>query len=149
MNIFKKEEVYNGGYMKYRLYVNGKCKNTRKLTGSIGIGGVIISDDGKEISFSKTLGAGTCCEAQIYAVFYGIEEILKFNDAEDINVYLSNLALVNYLNGENSEISNNSKILAKKLKEYINKLKVRIIFGYFDVRDYLYVSSLAEEAIKL
>ena len=53
MNIFKKEEVYNGGYMKYRLYVNGKCKNTRKLTGNIGIGGVIINDEGKESTFQK------------------------------------------------------------------------------------------------
>lgn len=139
MNIFKKEEVYNGGYMKYRLYVNGKCKNTRKLTGNIGIGGVIINDEGKESTFSKTLGAGTCCEAQIYAVFYGIEEILKFNDAEYIKIYLSNLALVNYFNGQKSDISKNSEILAKNLKDYINRLNIKIEFNYFEAREYIYV----------
>lgn len=39
--------------MKYSLYVTGKCNDTRSFQSNIGIGGVILNNNGNEISFSK------------------------------------------------------------------------------------------------
>lgn len=135
--------------MNYRLYVNGKCRNPRSFQGDIGIGGVILKDNGTEISFSKNLGIGTCCEAQVYAVLNGIYEIMKFNDASDVKVYISNLMLVDYLNGKKVDINSGTEYLLSKLKNIVNNLKVSLRFEYFEVNDYNYVRTLAEDAINL
>ncbi|GAA0086175.1 hypothetical protein UT300007_26140 [Clostridium sp. CTA-7] len=135
--------------MKYRLYVNGRCKNSRNFQSDIGIGGVILSDEGKEISFSRNIGIGTCCEAQIYAIFYGIDEILKQNNVTSITVYLSNLMVVDYLNGNKLYLNPSTEILVNKLINFIETLEICIYFKYFEVNEYNYVRTLAEDAINL
>ena len=135
--------------MKYRLYVNGKCKNTRNFQSDIGIGGVILSDHGEEISFSRNVGVGTCSEAQIYAILQGIYEISKFNNATSIIVYVSNLMLVEYLNGREHEVSPGTEVLANRLNNLVEGLGIRIYYEYFEVNEYNYVRTLAEDALKL
>jgi hypothetical protein len=135
--------------MKYRLYVNGKCKNYRSFQSNIGIGGVILNDYGDETSFSRNVGTGTCCEAQIYAILYGIDIISKSKDAESVTVYISNLMLVDYLNEKHIDISASTEMLVDKLKIFIKSLKLNVNFEYFDVSEYSYVRSLAEDAIEL
>lgn len=135
--------------MKYRLYVNGKCKNTRNFQSDIGIGGVILSDHGEEISFSRNVGVGTCSEAQIYAVLEGIDVISKFNNVTSITVYVSHLMLVEYLNGKKHEVSLGTEILVNRLKSIIKSLEISIYYEYFEVNDYNYVRTLAEDALKI
>ncbi|MCR1952647.1 MULTISPECIES: reverse transcriptase-like protein [Clostridium] len=135
--------------MKYRLYVNGKCKNTRNFQSDIGIGGVILSDHGEETSFSRNVGVGTCSEAQIYAILQGIDEISKFNNATSIIVYVSNLMLVEYLNGRKLDVSPGTEILVNRLNNLMKNLKISIYYEYFEVNDYNYVRTLAEDALEL
>lgn len=135
--------------MKYRLFVNGRSKNTRDCKSDIGIGGVIINEAGEQISFSKNMGIGTCSEAQIYAVMHGIDNILKLNNATDITVYLSNLMLVEYLNGKKLQLSAGTSILANRLRGYTQNFNISINFEYFDFSEYNYVVGLAEDAINL
>lgn len=135
--------------MKYRLYVNGKCKNTRNFQSDIGIGGVILNDHGEEISFSRNVGVGTCSEAQIYAVLQGVDEISKLNNATSIIVYVSNLMLVEYLNGNKVEVSPSTEILVNRLSSIVESLGISIYYEYFEVNDYNYVRTLAEDALKL
>lgn len=135
--------------MNYKLYVNGKCESPRSFNANMGIGGVILNEYGKEISFSKNVGIGTCCEAQVYAVLNGLYEILKFKDASSINIYISNLMLVNYLNEKEIDISSSNKALFLKLKDIIGEININMRFEYFEVNDYNYIRTLAEDAVNL
>ena len=133
--------------MKYRLYVTGKCNDTRSFQSNIGIGGVILNNNGNEISFSKKVGRGTCIEAHIYGLVHGISEILKYSDAENIDAYVSNMNIVNYFKGKEIEINSRTEILLSNLKNLIKTLRLDINFEYLEVNEYNYVRNLAEEAL--
>lgn len=135
--------------MKYRLYVNGKCKNSRSFKSDIGIGGVILDEKGNEISFSKKLGKGTCFEGHIYAIKMGLEEILKNKNITSIFIYVPNLMLVNYFNGFNVDISNNTRILADDLKKFLDIINIQINFNYFEANEYNYLLDLVDDAINI
>ena len=135
--------------MEYRLYVNGKCKNSRSFQSDIGIGGVILDEKGREISFSRNLGKGTCFEGHIYAIRLGVEEILKNGDATRISIYLPNLMLVNYFNGFNVDISNNTRNLATSLKFFLDNSNIQMNFNYFEANEYNYLLDLVEDAINI
>lgn len=133
--------------MKYSLYVTGKCNDTRSFQSNIGIGGVILNNNGKEVSFSQKVGRGTCIEAHIYGLVHGISEILKYSDSENIDVYVSNMNIVNYFKGNDIEINSRTEILLSNLKNLIRTLRLDINFEYFEVNEYNYVRNLAEEAL--
>ena len=135
--------------MKYRLYVNVKCKNSRSFQSDIGIGGVILDEKGKEISFSKNLGKGTCFEGHIYAIRLGVEEILENKNVTQISIYLSNLMLVNYFNGFNVDISSNTRNLASSLKKFLDNTNIQMNFNYFEANEYNYLLDLVEDAINI
>lgn len=135
--------------MEYRLYVNGKCENSRSLRSDIGIGGVILDEKGKEISFSKKLGKGTCFEGHIHAVKIGVEEILRNKDITNIFIYVPNLMLVNYFNGFNVDITSNTRILANDLKNFLDASKIQIKFNYFEANEYNYLLDLVEDVINI
>lgn len=134
--------------MKYSLYVTGKCNDTRNFQSNIGIGGVILNNEGIEVSFSKNVGKGTCVEAHIYGLVHGITEILKNKDADTIDIYVSNMNIVNYFNGKDIEVNSRTEILLSNLNNLIKILKIDIYFEYFEVNEYNYVRNLAEEALR-
>lgn len=133
--------------MKYSLYVTGKCNDTRNFQSNIGIGGVILNNYGEEVPFSKKVGMGTCIEAHIYGLVHGISEILKYSDAENIDVYVSNMNIVNYFKENDIEINSRTEILLSNLKNLIKTLRLDINFEYLEVNEYNYVRNLAEEAL--
>lgn len=135
--------------MKYRLYVSGFCNNTRNLISSMGIGGVILNDRGEEKVFSEMIGKGTIIEAHGYAILHGLNEIIKDKTAKSINVYSTNLLIIDYLNKKNVELPMKTKELIEKNLEILENNKISIKYEYFEVNDYVYVRNLAEEAIKV
>lgn len=135
--------------MKYRLYVSGFCNATKNLQSTMGIGGVILNDRGEEKVFSEMLGEGTIIEAHAYAILHGINEIIKDKTAKCINVYSTNLLIIDYLNNKNVELPMTTKELLEKNLEILDNAKIIIKYEYFEVNDYVYVRNLAEEAIKV
>lgn len=135
--------------MKYRLYVNGKCKNSRSFQSDIGIGGVILDEKGRELSFSRNLGKGTCFEGHIYAIKIGVEEILSNDNITNISIYIPNLMLVNYFNDLNVDISHTTKKLANDLKNFLRDSNIQITFNYFEANEYNHLLDLAEDAINI
>ena len=135
--------------MKYRLYVNGKCKNSRSFQSDIGVGGVILDENGREVSFSKNLGKGTCFEGHIYAIKIGVEEICRNENITNISIYIPNLMLVNYFNDFNVDISNNTKNLANDLKNFLRDINIEMSFNYFEANEYNHLLDLAEDAINI
>lgn len=135
--------------MKYRLYVSGFCNNTRNLQSSMGIGGVILNDRGEEKVFSEMIGKGTIMEAHCYAILHGINEILNDKTAKFINVYSTNLLIIDYLNKKNVKLPMKAETLLEKILEILDTAKISIKYEYFEVNDYVYVRNLAEEAIKV
>ena len=112
--------------MKYRLYVSGCCNDTRDLDSDIGIGGVILSDNCKEIIFSKGVGKGTVIEAHVYAILYGIQVIISNGDVSNIEVYSTILMIINYMKNKSIEIPIRLKSILGKLTEFIETLKIGI-----------------------
>lgn len=132
--------------MKYRLYVSGYCSDTRDLQSNMSIGGVILSNN-SEREFSQIIGEGTLLESHVYAIIYGINEILKNDKVTSIEVYSTNLMIINYMNGMNIEVPKNTKLIIEKLVKLIDEVKVNIKFEYFDGNEYRYVKSLAVDAL--
>lgn len=132
--------------MKYRLYVSGYCSDTRDLQSNMSIGGVILSNN-SEREFSQIIGEGTLLESHVYAIIYGINEILKNDKVTSIDVYSTNLMIINYMNGMNIEVPKNTKLIIEKLVKLIDEVKVDIKFEYFDGNEYRYVKSLAVDAL--
>lgn len=135
--------------MKYKLYVSGCCNNTRNLDSDMGIGGVILNDNCKEVIFSKDVGKGTVIEAHVHAILYGIEEIISNGDVSSIEVYSTNLMIINYMNNKIIDIPIRIKPIIRNLMEFTEKLKLSINYEYLEVNDYKYVRNLAEEALRI
>lgn len=135
--------------MKYRLYVSGFCNETRNLESNMGIGGVILNDNGKEMAFSKYVGRGTTIEAHIYGIIYGINEVIKDEKVSSLTIYSTNLMIINYLNKKNVKIPNKIEISMRKLMELTKNLEIVINYEYFEVNEYKYVRNLAEEALEI
>ncbi|MBD7915364.1 hypothetical protein H9660_09410 [Clostridium sp. Sa3CUN1] len=134
--------------MKYRLYVSGYCSDSRALQSNMSIGGVILSSD-TEKEFSEIVGKGTLLESHVYAIIYGIDEILKNNKVTSIEVYSTNLMIINYINNMNIEIPINAKLIMKKLVKLIKDIEVDIKFEYFEGTEYKYVKNLAIDALEV
>lgn len=135
--------------MKYRLYVSGCCDNTRDLESYMGIGGVILSDNSEEFNFSKGAGKGTAIEAHIHAIIYGIQELSNNVDVSGIEVYSTNLMIINYMNNKIIEIPSKLKPIIKSLVELTENIKIDIYYNYYDIYEYRYVRNLAEEALSM
>lgn len=132
--------------MKYRLYVSGYCSDTRDLQSNMSIGGVILSNN-SEREFSQIIGEGTLLESHVYAIIYGIDEILKNDKVTSIDVYSTNLMIINYMNSMNIELPKNAKLIIEKLVKLIDNVEVNIKFEYFDGNEYKYVKNLAVDAL--
>ena len=132
--------------MKYRLYVSAYCSNTRALESNMSIGGVILSNN-SEREFSKIIGNGTLLESHVHAIEYGINEILKNDEVTSIDVYSTNLMIINYMNGIYIELPKKTKLIIEKLVKLIESVMVNIRFEYFDGNEYKYVKSLAVDAL--
>ena len=134
--------------MKYKLYVSGFCSETRNFESSMGIGGVILNDEGDEKVFSKYLGKGTITEAHIHGILYGIDKVIKDNSLSELTIYSTNMMIINLLNRKNVEIPNRIEELTKELIKKVHKLEFKVNYEYFEVNEYKYVRNLAEEAMK-
>ena len=132
--------------MKYRLYVSGYCSDTRDLQSNMSIGGVILSNN-SEREFSQIIGEGTLLESHVYAIIYGINEILKNDKVTSIDVYSTNLMIINYMNSMNIELPKNAKLTIEKLVKLIDDVEINIKFEYFDGNEYKYVKNLAVDAL--
>lgn len=132
--------------MKYRLYVSGYCSDTRDLQSNMSIGGVILSNN-SEREFSQMIGEGTLLESHVYAIIYGINEILKNDKVTSIDVYSTNLMIINYMNSMNIELPKNAKLTIEKLVKLIDDVEINIKFEYFDGNEYKYVKNLAVDAL--
>ncbi|MDV4152698.1 ribonuclease H family protein [Clostridium sp. AL.422] len=135
--------------MKYRLYVSGFCNETRNYESNMGIGGVILNDNGYEKVFSKEIGKGSIIEAHIHGIIYGINEAIKAEKISDLTVYSTNLMIINYLKMKNVEVPRKIEDLIDKILKESEKLKITINYEYFEANEYKYVRNLAEEAIKI
>jgi len=135
--------------MKYRLYVSGFSNETRSFAGKMSIGGVILKDNDYEKVFSRDIGRGSIIEAHIYGIIYGINEVSKDENVSSLTVYSTNLMIVNYLNSRNIRIPERIEGLIENLIKSVEDFKFEINYEYFEVSDYTYVRSLAEEALKV